>query len=143
MPDPFSTLAGAVSVFDVAIGSCRGLYNASLAYKEAPQEVEQLRGTIENLESVLRNLRAWIIEYQSSRFVTHYHEILPESVRACMHEINTYLRELSNLLPSADESRQVRERSRWVLHKRKIVKLQQRLEGQQKNLDLCLQTVTQ
>lgn len=143
MADPFSTFAGAVSVFDVAIRSCKGLHNACHAYKDAPQEIEQLRDTIRNLESVLRNLRLWVTEYQSSRLATQYHEILPSAVNNCIHEINTCREELDNFLPNPDESRQTKERSKWVLRKRNIVKLQQRLEGQQKTLDLCLQTVTQ
>ncbi|KAL8823279.1 MAG: hypothetical protein Q9191_006003 [Dirinaria sp. TL-2023a] len=143
MADPFSTFAGAVSVFDVAIRSCKGLHNASHAYKDAPQEIGQLWDTIRNLESVLRNLRLWVVEYQSSRFATQFHELLPAAVNECTNELNICREELNKLLPSQDESRQLKERSRWVLRKRKIVKLQQRLDAQQKTLDLCLQTVTQ
>ena len=143
MADPFSTLAGAVSILDVAIRSCKGLYDASHAYKSAPQEAEHLRGTIRDLESILRNTRLWIAEYHSSRSTIQHHEILPEAVKDCIQEINAILKELSDLLPNSDERRQIRERSRWVLHKVKIKKLQERLEGQQKILHLCLQTVAQ
>ena len=143
MADPFSTFAGAVSTLDVAIRSCKGLYEASHAYKNAPQESEQLRGTIRNTESILRNTRLWVAEYRASRSASQFHEVLPEALKDCVQGINTSLNDLSDLLPSSDERRQITARSRWVMHKKKIKTLLERLADQRESLNLCLQVVAQ
>lgn len=70
MSDPFSTFAEALSTLDVLLRACKGLYDVSLACKDAPQQFEQLRHTIKNVESVLRNLKLVITEYNSSKSST-------------------------------------------------------------------------
>ena len=143
MADPFSSAAAVLSTLDVCLKACRGLYDISHGYKEAPLELEQLRCTIRDVESVLRNLSLLTTEYQSSRAAVHYHEALPEAVKNCVLGISRTLKELADLLPPPDDSLQTKQRLRWVSHKKKLIELQQRLGLHQNTLCLCLQTIAQ
>lgn len=143
MVDPFSTFVGALSILDVSLETCRGLYNASNAYKDAPREFEELQYTIANVESTLRNLRLFTVEFQSSRSARQYQEVLPEAVKDNVHQINEALRELKRLLPDPNAARTTKERSKWVFQKKKVVELGRRLEERQNALNLALQSVAQ
>ena len=143
MADPFSTFAGVFSTLDVSLRACKGLHDACIAYKEAPREVEQIRSTIGNVESLLRNLRPFIAEYQSSGFTIQYHETLPEAIKDSVFNIDTTLKELGKVLPHPDDVNRAKERFRWVVRKKEITELQKRMERNQIILDRGLQIVAQ
>lgn len=143
MADPLSTFAAVLSTLDVSLKACKGVYDTVHTYREAPLEFEQLRFTVKNVESILRNLRLFVAEYHSSRNATHYHEALPEAVKDCVLGISRTLKELESLLPRSDDSLQAKQRFRWVLRKKRFVELQERLSSSQNTLALCLQAIAQ
>lgn len=143
MADPFSTLAGVVSVIDVAIRGCRGLYDFSRNLEDVPRSAQQLRSTIGNVESCLRNLRLFAIEYQSSAPLTGHHQILPEALKLGLLGVKTELNVLNRFLPNSESSWKVSERVTWVIDKNKLIKTLQRLDSQQITLLVGLQSVSQ
>lgn len=81
MADPFSTVAAVVSLADVMIRACGGISNLVVDLRDGPNAVQHLRQTLQNVHSVLGNLRLYVIEYESSKLFIEQHQLLPEIVK--------------------------------------------------------------
>lgn len=141
--DPLSGIASVLSVADIAVRSCERLRDLISDLRDAPQSVQRLRRTIQNTESVLRNVRLNVAEFNSSTLATVYHEVLPEAVERCVEEIRDDLNLLENRLAPGDLGRDIGARIRHVLSKKSIRDILGRLESQQNLLSLALQSAAQ
>ena len=141
--DPISGIASVLSVADIAVRSCERLRDLVSDLREAPQSVQRLRRTIQNTESVLRNVRLNVAEFNSSTLATEYHEVLPEAVERSLEEIRDDLNLLETRLAPGDLGRDIGARIRHVLSNKSIRDILGRLESQQNLLSLALQSATQ
>lgn len=114
MADPLSALAGVLSVADIAIRSCQRLRDLTSDLQDAPQSMQRFRQTIQNVESVLRNLRLFVVEFNSSALATEQHEVLPEVVVHSLVEIQDNLKRLENILAPDESNSNIRKRIRHV-----------------------------
>ena len=136
--DPISGIASVLSVADIAIRSCEGLRDLISDLRDAPQSVQRLRRTIQNTESVLRNIWLFVSEFNSSTLATEYHEVLPEAVERCVEEIRGDLNLLGNRLAPGDLGRDIGARIRHVRRKKAIEEISRRLDSRQNTLSLAL-----
>ena len=141
--DPLSGIASVLSVADVAVRSCERVQNLISDLRDAPQSVQRLRRTIQNIQSVLRNVWLNVAEFNSSALATEYHEVLPEAVERCLEEIRADLNLLEKILAPGEMSRDIGARIRHVLSKKSITDILGRLEDQQNLLSLALQSAAQ
>ena len=141
--DPLSGIASVLSVADVAVRSCERLRDLISDLRDAPQSVQRLRRTIQNTESVVRNVWLFVSEFNSSALATEYHEVLPEAVERCLEEIRDDLNLLEKRLVPGELGRDVGARIRHVMGKKSIRDTSDRLENQQNLLSLALQSAAQ
>ena len=141
--DPLSGIASVLSVADVAVRSCERLRDLISDLRDTPQSVQRLRRTIQNTESVLRNVWLNVAEFNSSTLATEYHQVLPEAVERCLEEIRADLNLLEKLLAPGELGRDIGARIRHVLSKKPITDILGRLEDQQNLLSLALQSAAQ
>ncbi|KAF6221987.1 hypothetical protein HO133_001955 [Letharia lupina] len=146
MPDPLtalSTAASVVSLVDVTIRACEGIYGLVISWRNAPRAVKSLRQTVEGIESILRSLKTFVTEYESSVAFRQHRQVLPDSVNADIISIGETLGLLDGILTSSGETKNVRRRAKWAIDEKKTLEIVQRLETQQVALILSLQTVAQ
>ena len=141
--DPLSGIASVLSVADIAVRSCERLRDLISDLRDAPQSVQRLRRTIQNTESVLRNVWLYVAEFNSSTLVTEYHEVLPEAVERCLEEIRDDLNLLDNVLAPDHSSGNMRKRIGHVWRKKAAEEIAQRLDSQQSTLSLSLQSAAE
>ena len=141
--DPLSGIASVLSVADVAVRSCERLLNLVSDLRDAPQSVQRLRRTIQNTESVLRNVWLFVSEFNSSALATEYHEVLPETVERCLEEIRADLNLLEKRLAPGELGRDFGARIRHVWRKTAAEEIVQRLDSQQSRLSLALQSAAE
>ena len=143
MAEPLSVVASVLSVADIAVRSCERLRDLGSDLRDAPQSVQRLRRTIQNTESVLRNVWLNVAEFNSSTLATEYYEVLPEAVERSLEEIRDDLNLLESSLAPGELGRDIARRIRHVLSKKPITDILGRLESQQNLLSLALQSATQ
>ena len=146
MADPLtalSTAASVVSLADVTIRACEGIYGLLASWKDAPRAVITVRQTVESTQSTLRNLKTFVQEYESSVPFRQHHQVLPDSIHAGITRIQETLAVLDGVLSSTGEVKSVRQRAKWAVQEKRIMEVVQRLEKQQVALILCLQSVAQ
>lgn len=136
MIDPFSTAAGAVSVVDVALRACVTIYD-SIRYIQGAQELSaRLQRTVQSVESILQNLNTFVAQFRQSPVNAAHPASLPDAVNHGIISIRADLDELLTLLPT---SRKVK----WVLNRKRLAVVVQKLENCQVTLLLALQSVAQ
>lgn len=146
MADPLtalSTAANVISLADVTIRACEGIYGLVASLRNAPHAVKSLQQTVEGIESTLRNLKTFVKEYESSVPFRQHHQVLPESVNADIISVRNDLCLLEGFLTSTGEAKKIRKRTKWAVQKKGTMEIVQRLERQQVALILSLQTVAQ
>ena len=141
--DPLSGIASVLSVADVAVRSCERLRDLISDLRDAPQSVQRLRRTIQNTESVVRNVWLFVSEFNSSALATVYHEILPEAVERCLEQIRDDLNLLENILAPDDSSGNIWKRMGHVWRKKAAEEIARRLDSQQSTLSLALQSAAE
>ena len=143
MADPFSTAAAVVSVADVMIRTCNGISNLVIGLKDAPHAALHLRQTVQNVQSVLENLRLYVSEYELSNLFVEERQILPDVVKNELSGIGAELDLLQKLLPPLGTRGKISQRAKWLFHEKQVSNGVRRLESRQKALMTGLQTVAQ
>ncbi|KAF6227714.1 hypothetical protein HO173_012044 [Letharia columbiana] len=115
MADPFSTVAAVVSLADVMIRACGGISNFVVDLRDAPNAVQHSRQILQNVHSVLENLRLYVIEYGSSKLFIEQHQLLAEIVKKELLDIHTELDLLHQFLSSSGTQGKISQRLKWVL----------------------------
>ena len=142
MAEPFTAIAGAVSIVDAAIRSCNTLYDSISYLKGAPGLTQDLQQTVQSIQSILQNLNALIARYRQSQvFTAQLH--LPDAVNYEIVAIKTDLDVLSSLLPATHSTREVRTGLKWIKDRREVEKLVLKLQRHQLSLTLALQSPLQ
>ncbi|KAL8911006.1 MAG: hypothetical protein Q9171_003742 [Xanthocarpia ochracea] len=142
MAEPFSAIAGAVSIVDVAIRSCNTLYDSVCYLKGAPGLTQDLQQTVQSTQSILQNLNALVARYRQLQvFTAQLH--LPDAVNYEIVAIKTDLDVLSSLLPATHSTREVRTGLKWIKDRREVEKLVLKLQRHQLSLTLALQSPLQ
>lgn len=143
MAEVFATVAGVGSSIDVALRACNALCDAIRYLKDAPELSQRLQRNVQSVESILQTLEAFVAQYRRSQALTGQSGFLPDAVTHEIISIKTELEALSTLLPAASSSDQLRRRLKWVLDRKKVAEVLQRLEGHQITLILALQSFAQ
>lgn len=143
MADPFTTVAAVVSFVDVAIRACKGIYAVIDTWKDAPKAIQRLGQTVQNQESLLRTLRLYVLEHESSNLCIEQHQILPTAVGNELRDISSDLGLLEKSLPSAGSERKLDRRFKWVFDKKKTREISDRLDRRQMTVMACLQVTAQ
>ena len=143
MADPFSALAGVISLVDVALRACNVLYDSITYLKDAPELSQRLQRTVQSVESVLRSLDISVAQYRQSKISFGQSDLAPDAVKQELKSIRAELDELFLLLPTSGSGNELRRRLRWVLDRKRVGEVIQRLEGHQVTLLLALQSFAQ
>ena len=142
MAEAFSTAAAVVSFVDVMIRACRGISQTIISLNEAPSTIHRLRDTIQNLQSVLRGLRLFVTEYQSSKVFLEHHQLLPDNLQKELLAMDSELKMLQRMIPpSANGS--MNQKFKWLSKEKKILDVAHNLECRQKTVVTELQLVAQ
>ena len=143
MADLFSTVAAVVSVADVMIRTCDGISTLVLGLKDAPHAALHLRQTVQNVQSVLENLRLYVSEYESSNLFIEGRQMLPDIVKTELLEIRAEMDFLKKFLPPLGTQGKIRQRTKWVFNEKQVSKGVRRLESRQIALMTELQIIAQ
>ncbi|KAL8988391.1 MAG: hypothetical protein Q9177_002530 [Variospora cf. flavescens] len=143
MADIFSTVAGVASVIDVALRGCNALYDSIHYLKDAPQLSLRLRRTVRSVESILRCLDDIAAIHRQQQASAGVSAILPDAVTHELISIRDDLDALSILLPTFSSSNQLTRRLKWVLDRKQVAEVLQRLNSHQTTLLLALQSFEQ
>lgn len=143
MAEVFATVAGVASVIDVALRACSVLYSSLHYLKEAPELSQRLRQTVQSVESILRCLNDFIAVYRRQQASTGLPGCLPDAVNHEVVLIKAELDALSKLLPAPGANGQIRRRVKWVLDRKRVDEVVQRLDSHKITLTLALQSFAQ
>ena len=143
MTDPFSTVAAVVSFADVTIRACKAIYEVVGSWKDAPNAIQRLQQTVQNLESMLGSLRLYVVEYESSKLFLEQHQLLPEVVKNELPEIDLEIKFLKGCLSPAGSQRSIKQRIRRMIDEKKILAVVRRLNSRQAIITTTLQILTQ
>ncbi|KAL8902575.1 MAG: hypothetical protein Q9207_004576 [Kuettlingeria erythrocarpa] len=143
MADVFATIAGVVSVIDVALRGCNVLYSSLHYLKDAPQLSHRLRQTIQSVESVLRCLDEFVAVYRQQQASAGLPGCLPHAVNHEVIFIKAELDTLSTLLPAPSVSGQLRRRAKSLLDRKRVIEVTEKLNDHQITLTLALQSFAQ
>ena len=143
MADPCATIAGAISVVDVAIRCCRELHDGFRAMKGAPQAIKNAQTTLTIIQSVLEHTRLLAIEEQKPRADTNYNNVLSHVIGLCLPGIQANIEHLKKLLPSQALSFKAGARVKWLLDARRVNEIVKKLDSQQIVLIVELQIAAQ
>ncbi|KAL8793251.1 MAG: hypothetical protein Q9195_004187 [Heterodermia aff. obscurata] len=143
MADPFSTVAAVVSFADVTIRACKVIYEVVGSWKDAPNAIQRLRQTLQNLESMLGSLRRYVVEYESSKLFLEQHQLLPEVVKNELPEIDLEIQFLKGCLSPVGTQRNIRQRIRRIIDEKKILAVVSRLNSRQAIITTSLQILAQ
>ena len=141
MADPFSTVAAVVSFVDVTVRACKGIYTIVDEWKDAPNAIDRVRQTANNLESMLDILRLYVIEYESSRLFREHQQLLPDVVKNQLRDIDSDLKLLSKFLSPPNSGGKAAQRMKWVLDEKKIWFIVSRLDSRQLSITTVFQTL--
>ena len=143
MAEVFATIAGIASVIDVALRTCTVLYSSLHYLKHEPELSRQLQQTIQSVESILRNVEDFVAVYRQQQASARLLGCLPDAVNYGVILIKAELDALSTLLPAPSASGQIRRRVKWVLDRKRVVEVRQKLDSHQITLTLALQSFAQ
>ena len=143
MADAFSTVAAVVSFADVTIRACKVIYEVVGSWKDAPNAIQRLRQTVQNLEFMLGSLRLYVVEYESSKLCLEQHQLLPEVVKNELLEIDLEIKFLKGCLSPAGIQRNIKQRIRRMIDEKKILAVVSRLNSRQAIITTALQILGQ
>lgn len=141
MADPLSTAAAIVSFADVTFRTCKGIRDVTDSWKDAPNAIQRIRQTVQNHQSILMNLRKYVIEYESSKLYSEQHQLLPDVVKAELRDIDSDLRLLQQYLPPAGIQGKVSQKLKWVFDEKKVLAVVTRLDSRKIAIDTGLQII--
>ncbi|KAL8795896.1 MAG: hypothetical protein Q9182_007468 [Xanthomendoza sp. 2 TL-2023] len=122
MGDPFSAIAGAVSIVDVAVRSCNTLFDSVRYLKDAPELTKELRETVQSIRSTLQDLNALVARYRQSQILAVQLQ-LPNAVSHEILAIKKDLDVLLSLIPATHSARSIRTRLKWINNRREVEKM--------------------
>ena len=143
MTDPFSTVAAVVSFADVTIRACKVIHEVVGSWKDAPNAIQRLRQTVQNLESMLGSLRLYVVEYESSKLFLEQHQLLPEVVKNELAEIDLEIKVLKGCLSPAGNQRNIKQRIRRMIDEKKILAFVSSLNSRRAIITTTLQILAQ
>ncbi|KAL8720173.1 MAG: hypothetical protein Q9181_007953, partial [Wetmoreana brouardii] len=143
MAEVFATVAGVASVIDVALRACNVLYDSIRYVKDEPELSQRLRRSIQSVESILQSLDDFVALHRQQQASAGLPDFLPDAVNHELTSIKAQLEALSTLLPSSCSSYQLRRRFKWVLDRKRVAEITQRLDSHQNTLILALQSFAQ
>ena len=132
-----------MSFADVTIRACKGIYEVVGSWKDAPNAIQRLRQTVQNLELMSGSLRLYVIEYESSKLFLEQHQLLPEVVKNELPEIDLEIKFLKGCLSPAGNQRNIRQRLRRMIDEKKILAVVSRLNSRQAIITTTLQILAQ
>ncbi|KAL9628449.1 MAG: hypothetical protein Q9204_005877, partial [Flavoplaca sp. TL-2023a] len=140
MAEVFSTVAGGLSLVDVALRACNKLYDSIRYLKEAPQLSQRLRRTVQSIESVLKSLDEFIALHRQRQTFAGEPDLLPSAVENEVISIKAELDALSALLPASSSTGHIRAKVKWVLDRKRVTEVIQSLDRRQITLTFALQS---
>ena len=143
MADPFSTVVAAVSLVDITIRACHGINVVIGNWSDAPNAIQRLRQTVQNVQCTLDSLRMYVIEYESSQFFIDHNQLLPEVVKSEIRGIGLDLSLLQRRLPPADTQTRRTQRLKWIFDEKKVLDVVRRLDNRQIAVMTALQSLAQ
>ncbi|OIW34297.1 hypothetical protein CONLIGDRAFT_665094 [Coniochaeta ligniaria NRRL 30616] len=128
--DPVTVIGAAsasVQLLDAAIKTSRSAYVFFQSLKNANEEIRMLRGILEETESLMRDLKTYMLDVQRSPSSTLCHLVQPDSIVRIAQQFSEDMELLGKALP-ATISPSTREKIKFVLTKKSLKELIQRLE---------------
>ncbi|KAI0884303.1 uncharacterized protein GGS22DRAFT_189430 [Annulohypoxylon maeteangense] len=132
--------ASVVQLGDVALRLCRSISSFIGELKDAKDDMRHLRSTLDDTDSILRNLIAYIHEFQDSSSAKKEYEVLPDAVVAAVQHFYDSLKSLRECLPT-DLSPSLPQKFRFVLGKKKIQIVTSQLVRCQASTSLALNII--
>ncbi|KAL8833884.1 MAG: hypothetical protein Q9170_004031 [Blastenia crenularia] len=142
MAEVLATVASLASVIDVALRACNVLYDSIRYLRDAPELSQRFQRTVQSVQSILRTLDDFIALHRQRQVSAGLPSFLPDAVNHEIISIKTDLDLLLMLLPTPSSGR-VRRRLNWVLDRRKVAEVIERLDSRQITLILGLQSFAQ
>ena len=136
MPDPFSAVAGAISVVDVALRTCVALYDSIRYIQDAPELSRQLQKSCQSIQSTLHVSKDFLTRYYQSLAFAVHQDPVPDAVSQGILSIQTGL---DRLLPLLSDPKKIT----WVIRRKRLVEVVKKLESDQITLILALQIFQQ
>ncbi|KAL8710557.1 MAG: hypothetical protein Q9225_007268, partial [Loekoesia sp. 1 TL-2023] len=143
MAEGFTTLTGVASFVDVALRACNVLYDSIRYIKNEPELSQRLRRSIQSAESIVQSLNDFVALHRQQQVSAGLPNFLPDAVNHELNSIKAELDALSALLPSSRSSSQLRRKGKWVLDRKKLAEVIQRLDSHGITLILALQSFAQ
>ncbi|KAL8722768.1 MAG: hypothetical protein Q9181_007419, partial [Wetmoreana brouardii] len=140
MAEAFATVAGVASLIDVALRACNVLYDSIRYLKDESELSQRLRRSIQSVESILQSLDDFVALHRQQQASAGLPDSLPDAVNHELISIKAQLDALSTLLPSSRSNNQIRRRAKWVLDRKRVAEVTQRLDSHQNTLILALQS---
>ena len=143
MPDPitsFGAAAGAVQLIDVALRTSREAYVFLAAVKNAKRDIQDLRNTLYDVESNVRNLRNYVHAFSKSKNSVQEFEVLPEVVSRSFQNFQDDILRLKQLLPPKPTASLAQE-MKWVYNSKFVKEICDRLGGRKADLSFALSII--
>ncbi|KAK1763399.1 hypothetical protein QBC33DRAFT_550042 [Phialemonium atrogriseum] len=141
--DPLTVLgalSGAVQLLDASIKVSSRAYSLISSLKHVKEDMRQLQKTLEETESLMRDLQTYAIEVQRSPSSILYHRILPDSIVQIARQFSEDMQVLRSHLPS-DASPSFLRRLDFVLDKKSTREIVQRLEQRKTAASMALDII--
>ncbi|ORX94927.1 hypothetical protein BCR34DRAFT_620029 [Clohesyomyces aquaticus] len=97
MAEAFGIIAAAVSLADIACRACKDLYSFTCAIKNASAEIRGVRGTVQQLEHILADIKELASGYQQSKVIADHRQTL-EDVNRILENCGGDLQQLRGIL---------------------------------------------
>ncbi|KAI1093862.1 hypothetical protein F5B19DRAFT_500489 [Rostrohypoxylon terebratum] len=139
-----STIGAVVNVIqigDAAIRLCRSIATFIRELKDAKDDMRYLGTTLDDTNSLMRNLIVYIREFQNAPSTSEQYEVLPEVVVATVHNFHESLKSLRRWLPP-DLSPNFAQRFRFVFNRKKIQSASLELEKCKNNTSVALLVIS-
>ncbi|KAI1206925.1 uncharacterized protein F4807DRAFT_218599 [Annulohypoxylon truncatum] len=120
--------ASLVQLGDAALRLCRSISSFIGELKDAKDDMRHLRSKLDDTNSLMRNLIAYIREFQDAPSTSKEHEVLPEVVVGAVQHFHDSLRSVRECLPP-DLSPSFTQKFCFVFDKKKIRSAISKLEG--------------
>lgn len=121
--------------------------------KNASDDIQMLRGgkqyfrhwdvylqrysVLQDVESNMKMLRMYLLEFRMSRNVTEEYEVLPEIITSCFHKFHDNILALKTILPR-ELTPGFAAKAKWVFDKWKVKEISMRLNDRKSNLSMAL-----
>ncbi|KAF1849195.1 uncharacterized protein K460DRAFT_428656 [Cucurbitaria berberidis CBS 394.84] len=137
MAEVLGAVASAVQLADVALRSSRQVYNVLSSMKNAGEDIEALRSTLQDVDSNMRILRVYVIEFERSKNAIEKFEVLPDTITGCFRKFFDDITALKQMLPHALKPG-FAAKAKWVFDKNKMKEVLARLNDRKTSLNTAL-----